>query len=71
MTVAQLEQRVKALEESFHCLQKRLDSLAEGKQPWWREHAGQFADDPEFDEIIRLGREYRRSQPLLSDEEEP
>jgi hypothetical protein len=30
-------------------------------RPWWREDAGRFANDPEFEEIVRPGREYRRS----------
>jgi hypothetical protein len=28
---------------------------------WWRDDAGRFADDPVFDEIVRLGRQYRES----------
>lgn len=30
-------------------------------EPWYLEHAGRFADDPEFQEMIRLGREIRRA----------
>jgi hypothetical protein len=26
----------------------------------WKSTVGMFADDPDFDEILRLGREYRR-----------
>jgi hypothetical protein len=28
---------------------------------WWERIAGRFENDPTFDEIIRLGREYRES----------
>jgi hypothetical protein len=29
--------------------------------PWWEKIAGSFADDPDFDEAERLGREWRKS----------
>jgi hypothetical protein len=29
---------------------------------WWHDHAGRFENDPVFDEIVRLGREARKSQ---------
>jgi len=29
--------------------------------PWYLNHAGRFADDPEFHEMVRLGREIRRA----------
>jgi hypothetical protein len=34
---------------------------AENDQPKgnWRATFGMFADDPDFDEVLRLGREYR------------
>jgi hypothetical protein len=28
---------------------------------WWVDSAGRFANDPVFDEIVRLGQQYRRS----------
>ncbi|HWE35978.1 MAG TPA: hypothetical protein VG406_05340 [Isosphaeraceae bacterium] len=28
---------------------------------WWIEGAGRFADDPAFEEMVRLGGEYRES----------
>lgn len=34
---------------------------ADRAEPWYIEGAGRFADDPVFDEIMRLGREYRQS----------
>ncbi len=30
-------------------------------KPWYLKHAGRFSDDPEFQEIVRLGREIRES----------
>ena len=31
------------------------------RQPWWEEISGSFANDPAFDEAMRLGREWRES----------
>jgi hypothetical protein len=33
----------------------------DNEEPWYIKHAGHFANDPAFDEIVRLGREYRQS----------
>lgn len=30
-------------------------------KPWWGHVVGAFADDPDFEEAMRLGREYRES----------
>jgi hypothetical protein len=60
MTVAELGRRVEALEREVAEL-KALVASANGQQRWWREGAGRFANDPVFDEIVRLGREYRES----------
>jgi len=59
MTMIQIEKRVKALEQTVR-------SLAGKKRPanrkWYRNQAGRFAGDPVFEEILKLGRAYRRSQ---------
>jgi hypothetical protein len=57
MTLQQLEQRLESLEHQVAALQRELKPL----QPFPNQAAtfGLFANDPEFDEIIRLGREYR------------
>jgi hypothetical protein len=39
----------------------KLDQKAPPTGKWWVDHAGRFANDPVFDEIVRLGREYRES----------
>ena len=53
-----LEKRVASLEREFEDFKKRL-----GASPTtWRETFGMFADDPEFDEIVRLGKQYRKKQ---------
>jgi len=63
MTLVQIEKRVKALEQVVQGLRKR-GSPANRK--WYRTHAGRFADDPAFEEILKLGRAYRKSQRLAS-----
>ena len=59
MTLIQMEKRVKALEQT-------VEHLAQSRPPtnrdWYRTHARRFADDPVFDEIVKLGRAYRKSQ---------
>jgi hypothetical protein len=55
---AQIEKRVRLLEA-------KVRSLSPGKshkaRRWYITHAGRFANDPDFDEILKLGRAYRRS----------
>ena len=57
MTLQQLEQRLSELERQVAELQREvrpLRSLASVQDTF-----GMFANDPDFDEIVRLGREYR------------
>jgi hypothetical protein len=59
MTLTQIEQRVKVLEQTVAGLAKAEPSV---NRKWYRTHAGRFANDPIFDQIAELGREYRKSQ---------
>ena len=71
MTTKEMETRLCALEKLVNELQTTMrsrESIAhrEDEDPakqrhWWRDDAGRFKDDPVFDEIVRLGREYRES----------
>jgi hypothetical protein len=61
MATANIEQRVAALKAEVAELKSRLTDTPNGKTGWWNEIAGAFADDPAFDEAMRLGREYRES----------
>ena len=59
MTLIQIEKRMRALEQT-------VEHLAQARPPvsraWYRTHAGRFAGDPIFAEIVKLGRAYRNSQ---------
>lgn len=57
MTVAELEKRVDALEKELANLRAIVGKSAEDR-PWLRTF-GVFANDPGFDEIVRLGRQWR------------
>ncbi len=62
-----LEERVTALEAQV------ADLLAEKKEPntqvaWYERWKGAFQDDEIYDEAMRLGAEYRRSQPTAAEE---
>lgn len=58
MTLVQVEKRVKALEKTMRRL---VGSKPTMNRNWYRAQAGRFARDPDFDEIVKLGRAYRKS----------
>jgi len=58
MTLMQVEKRVKVLEKTMRRL-VRSKSLT--TRNWYRTQAGRFAHDPDFEEIVKLGRAYRQS----------
>jgi hypothetical protein len=57
LTLKQLEARVDDLERQVAELRSETQSLRPLGSV--QETFGMFANDPEFDEIVRLGREYR------------
>ena len=57
MTLEQLERRVDDLERQLAELRRNCKPLR--PLPGVDDTFGMFADDPEFDDIVRLGREYR------------
>src|SRR5262249_16185837 len=61
MTKAQLEGRVQGLGAQVGWLKAQLEEAVGPQVPWWQKISGSFANDPEFDEAMRLGREWRES----------
>ena len=61
MAVAQIEQRVAALEAEVTRLKQKLEAVTKPTVPWWQEIYGTFANDPLYEEAMRLGRDYRES----------
>jgi hypothetical protein len=59
MSAGSLSDRVAALEQEVRELKRLLDS--NGEKRGWRRLIGAFANDPYFEEAMRLGREYRES----------
>ena len=61
-TAMKLEQRVTVLERELRKVRSELKSVRTGsQQPWWKQLAGSFKNDPIFDEIIEAGHAHRRS----------
>jgi hypothetical protein len=61
MSPAEMQKRLEALERTVRKLESQMAQSGNGQRRWWVEDAGRFADDPLFDEIVRLGQEYRES----------
>jgi hypothetical protein len=61
MTLAQLKSRVDALEKELLQLKNNRQPPAKNKE-WLEQIWGTFADDPLFDEAMKLGRQWRHSQ---------
>ena len=60
MSTSELAKCLTILEAEVEKL-KRQGKSTGAKQPWWRQIAGQFANDSMYEEAMRLGREYRES----------
>ena len=60
-TTVELETRVAILEAKVERLQRELKGVVPDGRPWWQQIVGTFADDPIYEEAMRLGREYRES----------
>jgi hypothetical protein len=57
-----VESRLTSLERDLAELKQRIDGRT--APSWIEKVTGSFKDDPEFDEILRLGRELRKVEEL-------
>jgi hypothetical protein len=62
MATITLEERVTVIEQELAQLKQELArDKQQTSRPWWEKIAGTFADSEEYEEAMRLGREYRES----------
>jgi hypothetical protein len=59
----QLENRVATLETELAQMKKMLANFLQPETlaPWWLQAAGSLEHDPDFDEAVRLGQEWRET----------
>lgn len=67
MTLKELEARLQAVEAELTQLKAQQTSAATSQS--WLDLYGRYADDPTFEEAMRLGREYREQVNRQSLEE--
>lgn len=71
MTNIEMEKRIEILEAEVALLKSKVEKNGNSAEvPWWKQRIGIFADNPAYDEAMRLGREYRLSQKMDYDEDE-
>ncbi len=62
MATSSLEERVAALEAKIQQIEQRPKiDVSSGASRGWRRIVGVFKDDPEFEEAVQAGREWRES----------
>ena len=61
MATTELELRVSALEKELAKLKEKLAKEHNSDLPWWKQISGAFADSEDFEEAMRIGREYRKN----------
>ncbi len=59
MFILSIEERLSALEAEVTEIRKHLST--DDHSPWWEKIYGTFAESEEYEEAMRLGREYRES----------
>ncbi len=69
MTNTEIEKRLEILEAEVALLKSKAEKNGNAEKPWYEKIAGTFADDPIYDEAMRLGREYRLAQKEDYDED--
>lgn len=62
MDASEIEQRFGSTRDGVEAIRDDLHQLPNKAQYWWQTVLGKFANDDDFEEAMRLGREYRESQ---------
>jgi muconolactone delta-isomerase len=70
--IGELAARLTALERVVEQLRSEVAAARGSNRKWWRDDAGRFAGDVIFDEMVNLGRKYRKLQnsPKRGDREQ-
>ncbi len=63
-----IEGRLEAVEHAVAEIKRELDSRSPSPD-WLDQIIGSFKDEPAFDEVIRLGREIRKADRSVEDDE--
>lgn len=67
-----LEQRISAIEQRLIDVQRQLSRLdTRTKGDWLASVLGRFKDNPDYEEVVRLGREFRETGRLPDDDPPP
>ena len=66
MTMPEVEERLARLEAEVQELKAERGATT-AKSPWWERIRGTFRNDPAYDEAMRLGSEWRHSEPSDSE----
>lgn len=56
-----LEERVAILEAEINLIKNKVESPSTTLKPWWEQITGTFADSPDYDKAMQLGKKYRES----------
>ena len=69
MSAQTLEERLTAVEIELQKLKLEKERTTEQNKaiPWWEQIRGQFKDDPDYLEAMRLGREWRDSEDAVEE----
>jgi hypothetical protein len=61
-----LEERVTILEAEITKIKSKVESSSTTTKPWWEKITGTFADSPDYDKAMQLGKKYREAQRKTS-----
>jgi hypothetical protein len=60
MTSQQIEEKILSIEKELAQVKQAL-AASQSEKPSWLNVVGSFENDPDFDEAVRLGQEWRKS----------